>query len=256
MIDSKDRHVAYVRQVNAELKGFVEGLTKDNDRLSFELTRTQQELAAMQRRAKSLEEEVTARIAEQEKLQQLVQSITSDNTDLHARLTEVMSQANDITNLYVASHQLHSAITPEKVIEAIHDIVINIVGSEEFVILERRGENGVLSHLKSFGVPKEELASLTAGEQGVLRDALARGMTYMRTANGSGTDGVLAQLGQRDITACVPLKLGRWVSGLVVIFSLLPQKPRLTQGDEELFDLLSRQAAGALHLSRQNQAMT
>lgn len=252
MTDSRDRHVAYVRQANEELKGFVEGLVKENDRLTFELARAQKDLAAAERRASNAEAELAAQQAEQDKLMTQVEAITSDNTQLHARLTEVITQSTDITNLYVSSHQLHSAATPEEVLQAVHEIVINIVGSEEFVILERTEDDGRLRGLQSFGLPEDEVAEVASEPGDVVREILEGGELYLPSINGGDPRRFLG----RDVTACVPLTLGGRVTGVVVIFSLLPQKKELTLGDRELFDLITAQAAGALHICREHARST
>ncbi len=54
---------------------------------------------------------------------------------------------------------------------------------------------------------------------------------------------------ERDggLTAAVPLKIDRQVTGVIAIFRLLEQKPGLDPTDHELFDVLSHQAAMALY---------
>lgn len=245
MGDAQDRHVAYVRKVNEDIREFVEGLARENDRLSLELARVEKERAALERRTRSQEEELAARDEEHAKLMRLVEDMTSDNSDLHARLTEVMAQTNDLTNLYVSAHQLHCTTDYDEVRGAIRDIVINIIGSEDFVVLERAQADGTLSLLESFGVEQEAFREVVPGD-GVIGDGLRTGTRYV--ANGRPEARPTWQ--GRPITACVPLAFQGDVSGLLVIFSLLPQKPTLLQVDLELFDLLSAQALGALHSAR------
>ena len=49
------------------------------------------------------------------------------------------------------------------------------------------------------------------------------------------------------LTAAIPLKLDGHVTGAVAIFGLVPHKKVLAPVDHELFEIISRQAAMALH---------
>lgn len=245
MGDAQDRHVAYVRKVNEDLREFVENLARENDRLALELARVEKERAAYERRNRSLEEEVAARDEEHAKLMRLVSDITSDNSDLHARLTEVMAQTNDLTNLYVSAHQLHCTADYDEVRGAIRDIVINIIGSEDFVVLARPAGAEHLTLVESFGVDAATFRDVVPGDD-VVGEGLRTGARYV--ANGQPEAPPLWR--GRPVTACVPLTFRGEVQGLLVIFSLLPQKPGLQLVDQELFDLLSAQALGALHFAR------
>ena len=57
---------------------------------------------------------------------------------------------------------------------------------------------------------------------------------------------------REGILAAVPLGLNNRVVGAVVIFKLLQQKDRLSQGDVELLHLLGTHAATALVSARQH----
>ena len=54
--------------------------------------------------------------------------------------------------------------------------------------------------------------------------------------------------GEEDLTACIPLRVGHEVLGVVVVFRLLGHKPVLGDNDQALFELISSHAGLALHL--------
>ena len=54
---------------------------------------------------------------------------------------------------------------------------------------------------------------------------------------------------ERNLTACIPLRVDGRVIGAIAIFRLLRHKRGLEDVDRELFALLSTQAAAALHFA-------
>ena len=125
------------------------------------------------------------------------------------RFAEVEQQNSNLAALYTASYQLH---TPHRadVLQAIHEIVINLIGSEEFAVFGFDGERRrVLSHM---GVDPETLDV----EAGVVT---------------------------------IPLEVAGRRIGLIAVHRLLPQKPRLEPFDHELISLLATHAATALYCS-------
>lgn len=135
---------------------------------------------------------------------------------LRAQLAELEQQHANLTCLYVACSRLHASPDREEVLAAIHEIVINLIGCEEFAVFEKEGEK--LSLLSSFGtVPAPYLES------------------------GSNVSAF------ENVTAVVPLVLDGRETGAIVLFRLLDHKPGLEPVDHELFELLSTHAATALY---------
>jgi hypothetical protein len=56
--------------------------------------------------------------------------------------------------------------------------------------------------------------------------------------------------GDDAITACIPMKIGQRVLGVIAVFRLLPHKGGLNAVDLDLLDLLSTHAAVALLFTR------
>jgi hypothetical protein len=157
-----------------------------------------------------------------------------------ARIRDLHDQNTSLVQLTVASQLLANSIEREDVLCAIEEVVVNMIGSEEFAIfdLDRDGESLNLARLRGIdaGSPRLRLAT------GALRYAAQSGKTLVakaRRATAESPDG--------GLTAAVPLKIDTQVTGVVAIFRLLEQKPGLDPTDHELFEVLSRQAAMALH---------
>ncbi len=154
-------------------------------------------------------------------------------------------QASDLAHLYVAMHRLHETLERAGVLQTIEEIVGAIIGSEELAILER-GADGSLSLIAASGVDGSRLRKVASGEGRIGRAAMT-GEIYV-----AKDDEESALPHEKGLTACVPLRLGQQIFGVLAIFRLLPQKQALEPVDHELFELLSSQAAMALHCARLN----
>ena len=183
---------------------------------------------------------------------EVVQSLLDENQSLSRRVTELVNQMEDqnrrfseryvevedqntkLANLYVASYQLNGTLDRERVIAAIKEIVINLVGCEELAIWELDEVLGALILAGSFGIDAGAWASIPV-RSGVIGTVAATGEPFI--------DPERAQ----NLLACIPLKLDDHVVGAIGIFSLLPQKQGLEPLDHELFELLASHAASALY---------
>jgi hypothetical protein len=77
---------------------------------------------------------------------------------------------------------------------------------------------------------------------GIIGTVAATGASHISSDERSRVSGM---------TACIPLKVGDEVTGVIAVFRLLPQKANaLDSLDHELLDLLATQAGVALHCSR------
>ncbi|HYR27767.1 MAG TPA: diguanylate phosphodiesterase, partial [Thermoanaerobaculia bacterium] len=141
-------------------------------------------------------------------------------------------QSGNLANLYVASYQLHNSVDRDAVLTAIQEIVINLIGSEQLAIYERRGD-GPFRIAASFGFDGEALAATVGGEFAV--EKLGEGHVFRDPAH------------MQPLTACVPLRIDGRDMGAILIFRLLDHKPELQPVDHELFDLLAVHASTALY---------
>jgi hypothetical protein len=151
---------------------------------------------------------------------------------LELRIAELESDNDRLASLYVASHQLHGTLERAHVLTAIQEIVVNLIGSENFGVFELGAES--LSLVCSVGLEERDAAVVRAGVQRI-RSSIESGELLLRPATAG------------DWVACVPLKVDGHVTGVIAICRLLSHKSELERLDFDLFELLATQAASALH---------
>jgi len=174
----------------------------------------------------------------------------SRNRDFAERYLEVEQQNTNLANLYVASYQLNGTLDRERVVAAIQEIVINLIGSEEVGIWELDEELSALSLAGSFGINAREWAGVPLGS-GVVGTVAGTGERFVISET------LVKPFGREEhLTACIPLKLDDKVVGVIGIFRLLQQKQALEPVDFELFDLLGSHAASALYCTRRTEVLS
>jgi hypothetical protein len=173
-------------------------------------------------------------------LKRRVAALEAAHAECDSRIKELSDQNTSLVQLTVASQLLAASLERDSVLSAIEEVVVNMVGSEEFAIfdLDVDGESLKLARLRGIEAGSQRLRLAT----GALRYAMQSGKTLVargRRATAESPDG--------GLTAAVPLKIDTQVTGVVAIFRLLEQKAGLDPTDHELFEVLSRQAAMALY---------
>jgi hypothetical protein len=142
------------------------------------------------------------------------------NRDLSSLLASASSQAGELLKVSVASRRLSEAGDPAAALWAVEDVVINVVGTEDFVLL------ACGRAAKMFPI---------AGKGRAFDEALGQAPT-------------LAQL-QESRDRVVPLLFAGNVVGALVIRRLLEHRAALTAADEQVLALLSHFAAAAIEAS-------
>ena len=207
-----------VVQLEAEMMSPPETLTQELERLRLENSQMAQKLDFIERRFMQVE---------------------AENKDFAQRYVEVEEQNESLANLYVASHRLHSTLDSSEVIECIKEILLNMIGSEDFGLYVLDDETDEL---------------VRAGYEGETASNAAKA----RMSIGEGLEGVVAihgepffsSSGMDEACACMPLKIKDRVIGVITIYSLLSHKKELTQLDHKLLELLAGHAASALISSK------
>lgn len=164
--------------------------------------------------------------------------------DFSARYVDVEQQNTNLANLYVATYQLHGTLDRDRVLGAIKEVIINLIGSEELGIWEITGDK--LTLLDSFGIDAAQWDRVSLDGHGGLIGLVAEtGQRYV-----AGEVDIIGGGSQESLSACIPLKLDDTVIGVIGIFRLLPQKEGFEPIDLELFELLGSHAATALYCTR------
>jgi transcriptional regulator with GAF, ATPase, and Fis domain len=228
---------------------FTQDLLKENERLRFQILQLQDgqadsSLAASQDEAVlKLQEKIA--VLEQEKSQILAQikRVEEENADFANRYVDIENENNMLANLYIASYQLHSTLDFNEVLQIITEIVINLIGAEEFAIMLLDEKVNKLHAVATEGLRKEEIPKIELGE-GIIGQMAKTGENYF-------IDDM--EHYQKDMTnplVCIPLKIKEHVIGVIVIYCLLEQKSHFADVDYELFTLLAGHAATAIFSSK------
>ncbi len=218
----------FVEKAASDTREYVQSLLDENQRLS--------------RMVAELEVSLSQRQALEALLEERIATVEAESRRFSERYVEVEQQNTNLANLYVASYQLNGTLDRDRVLQAMQEIIINLIGCEELAVWELDEELGALTMATSFGIEAGRWACVPLNA-GLIGTVAATGERYIA---GEG-EGVTDEAG---LTACIPLRLDDRVVGVIAIFRLLQQKQGLEPLDYELFDLLASHAATALYCTR------
>ena len=230
--------IRYVERVREATRALFEDLLESNRRLGLTVSMLGKERGVASREdVNELNQRSERWRSEQESVLEMLATIDREYKDFQEQFHDVERQNANLAALYAASHALHGSLQRADVLNAMQEIVINLLGSEELAIVTA---DEPLSLLSSFGVVPKRLV-------GLHRDAGIIGQSYrerrpLALPRGLPTDAT-------GVRVCIPLTMASEVTGFILIFSFLPQKDELSALDHELFALLGTQAAAALHAS-------
>src|SRR5436190_21504374 len=135
----KEPQRPFIEKITNDNREYVQSLLDENHRLNTQLA--------------SLKDRLTA--------------IEEESRDFSARYVEVEQQNTNLANLYVASYQLHGTLDRERVLTAIKEIIINLIGSEELAIWEIDRDFDAMMLIDSFGIDPTNWAALPLDSPGV-----------------------------------------------------------------------------------------
>jgi len=183
--------------------------------------------------------------AENRELRDRFHQVEQENKDFASRYVEVEAENNNLANLYVASYQLHSTLDLGESLKIILEIVMNLIGAEEFAIMMLDEKTNELSIVAQEGLGSEPRPGIRHGD-GVIGTAAGTGEAYYRQGDPTELRGV----DHTHPLVCIPLKIKEHVIGAIVVYKLLLQKPAFTNVDFELFSMLAGHAATSLFSSK------
>lgn len=182
-----------------------------------------------------------------EHLPRRVQELQQENEALHTRVRRLSTERqrletriSDLARLYTASIRLRESGTDSELMATFQEIIKDLLGSEAFAVFELEPEAPALSWLGGMGVDSELLRRITLGE-GPLSFVVQQGRLWVSE---------VLPADDLALSACIPLKLGSRVLGVIAIFQLLPHKQCFEATDHVLFELLETQGGMALHCAR------
>jgi nitrate/nitrite-specific signal transduction histidine kinase len=222
---------SYVDRVREDTQKYIRHLLAENEQLRVagaqlesETTRLRQELAAAR------QELVQHREAERE-LAQTMERIRTEGEQYLAQYAEVEMHNANLANLYVTSYQLHGTLEREAILQSLQEVIVNLIGSEDFAICE--AADGALTVSASVGVDPSAVTWTTPH----VRIAADSRVLYIGPTDREPGDPLV----------CLPLQVDGHLVGMIIIFNLLAHKPQLEPLDHEIFDLLASHASTALY---------
>ena len=229
---------------------FTQDLLKENERLRFRIVKLEETLKDMGQEISSesvdtleLMRKIEVLELEKEEILGRIKTVEEENQNFVNRYIEIEEENNMLANLYIASYQLHSTLDFKEVLQIIQEIVINLIGAEEFGVLLLDEKTNQLEPVASEGLETSEMPSIAVGK-GIIGESVKTGENYFIDS----MEGY-----QRDFEkpiVCIPLKIKEHVIGVIAIYKLLVQKNQFTNVDYELFTLLAGHAATAVFSSR------
>jgi nitrate/nitrite-specific signal transduction histidine kinase len=243
---------SYIQKINDDTRRALAELRSQNERLrlqsaAFESDRNRlrQEKLRLQDQLMTAREERSLRHEEHCALMRRLSDVELENERVATQFLDIETQNTNLANLYVASYQLRSSLKRTEIMAAIKEIVVNLIGSEDFAIFERADEEERLMLVDWFDEPSCPMYEVRFGE-GIIGSVAVSGNAYIATDERARLAGM---------TACIPLKVNDTVVGVIAVFKLLPQKANMIEAlDRELFDLLANQAGVALYCTRLHEA--
>ncbi|MFA6957044.1 MAG: GAF domain-containing protein [Thermoanaerobaculia bacterium] len=227
MNQNDGRPGSYIDQVREQTSAYVKRLLTEIETLTTAMARLEGERSF-------LESELNAREKREAMLAQKLAEVRVESEAFLAQFSQLEQHNTNLANLYVATYQLHGTLHRGTVLDAIQEIVVNLVGSEEFAILERDLESGAIERIASVGA---------------LGHAVAADDTDVVRAFTTGAIHVADEPASDPVPACIPLTLDGDVIGAIAIRGLLPHKTSFEALDRELFELLASHASTALFCS-------
>jgi regulator of replication initiation timing len=235
----------FVQKLTASAQKHAEELFEQNERLKSLVASLEEKQTQISEELSSLREERDALRSERSKLKHVLDEALAQNRRDIERSAMVEQQCTSLANLYVATFKLHGSLERSDVLAAISEIVVNLVGCENFGVFERSGsELKLIGEFPTHPSPVRELPA----SQGFVVDIFNGNGPWV-----AGRDPLPASALPADVSAVIPLRLRSELTGAIVLFKLLPQKGgSFGDVDLELMDLLTAHAATALFASRPN----
>lgn len=216
-------------------------LMRDNEQLRVQtLLLEKQKIEAEQRFDHSrLGKENEQLKGELELLTTRLADLEKQSNKFRSRYEQIEQHNAALSNVYLASNQLHATLDFSEVVRTAEEILWNLIAAHSFAIFLRDDYTGALSLVGGQGVEGRFPDGCVRDPSGMMAEVLADGVSLF-------IDGEVAG----DPLACVPLKVEERTVGLIAIFEVEAHKDGLSELDKELFDLLASRTATAMSSSR------
>ncbi len=168
-----------------------------------------------------------------------VAELEAANIQLTERALGAEQKLARAAQLFASVAELHSSDDPADVVTVIKEIVANLLGCEEMGVFEVWPLGPVFTYIDGIGLDADKFATLPPSHP-LVQVAFTTGQVVVPA------DPTAESILGRPAAAIVPLKDGATVCGIVVLFTLLRQKPVLEREDVELLDAVAIHGGRAL----------
>jgi hypothetical protein len=222
-----------------------EQAVRDFRQLELRLLELEQENTALRaaveadQAARLLIERIERLEAEKQELLSRCRDAERASSQFTSRFNQVEAEFENLANLFVASNQLYSSMSPRGVTRRIKEVLAQLVGAERYCMYLVSEDAARLVPVASEGIAGDQQVPVRV--QGTLLGSV---YTSGRARIEEHTDPSKGTL--NEPAAVVPLAVDDRVVGVIAVFSTLPQKTRFVAVDFELFRLLGQHAAAAL----------
>lgn len=205
-----------LQQLLRKSQTMAEELAKENDRLRM--------------RVIALEEQCRAAEFELKAMRDRIEEVSPRGALVIDELRAIEEELNTLANLHTANWQLHLQLALSRVLDAIIEICVNLVGADKASVYMMDEVKRTLIPVRVYNIDEANLVSIDESD---VSKAVKSGQIEVRE--------------QGEPVAIVPLSFEERVVGAVVIHTLLAQKSGLQTLDHELFELIKSQGATALY---------
>jgi hypothetical protein len=228
-------HIRHILGRIVKLEKSVEGLGGLESRLQKVEARHE---AATGEAQPPLDREVLAQVIE---LENRLRQVEDENHALSQTCTRLQEQNEAISNLYVAKHRLHASLDATEIMNIVTEIIVELVGAEEFAILFLEQKSQVLKRVSGRGA--KGASDTVALTEGILGKVASTGKPFYSEPTG-GSNGAGVPL------AAIPLMAEETPVGVIAVYQLLPHKNGFTPVDHQLLELVAEHTPSALLSAR------
>jgi hypothetical protein len=172
-----------------------------------------------------------------------VHEVELQSTRFGARFHEMEEELSKLANVYVASYQLHSTLDLSLVVKHLKELLQQLVGAQRYAVYMADATRKHLMLVASEGIDERKVMRVNLGADEVNAPFAER---VFLTGMPRITEGPLSKSSEREPAAVLPMHFDQRVVGVIVIYTVFPQKPSFGPVDFELFKMLGAHAASAL----------
>jgi GAF domain-containing protein len=232
---------------------FTEELLRENERLRHQVVKVEHENSMLRTQLKS-DQAIRDALTKIEQLEREKDDLLSQfnaaeavTTRFTGRYAEIEEELSNLANLYVASYQLHSTLDLGLVVKHLRELLAQLVGARSHAIYVSDEKKRQLVPVATDGVDLATLQRIQLvdggeppqGAAGLVERVFLTGIPMIN-------EGPLADSNAASPPACVPMRIDDRIVGVIIVYSVLPQKEHFVSVDFELFKMLGAHAATAL----------